>query len=386
MGIKAKNEISIVDITDGRSVSSITEEYYLSTSKTELLNGSWSIEIPEKTSDTYIWTRSKIVYYNPTETEYTTPILDNSMNNAVSKGSVTQELNSELTIDGNYILIKTGKLILDTDQLKLDAEGHLIIDTDGLIIQNGSATFSGNIVASSGIFTTGFTVQVPQYDNGAIKFFNNIYCDDTGTSLLITKDANANTISNIVIGEKTISLDCNYSKSSLFLDGIDGTCSLNAENGVYVGLNDGATGFSISSDNKEILISSDSGIFVRDGLNELMELSKMTNADITYTPNLPAKSVYAHKRYNSVTITCGASSPIQELGTANDYAVIGILPYNYAPPYNIIMYYRLSSAYFGQIQIHTDGTVMIGQTRNNAGKAINYLVNKPMRWAFTYTI
>ena len=177
--VKGKNGISIGDITDGRSVSSITEEYYLSTSKTELLNGSWSIEIPEKTSDTYIWTRSKIVYYNPTETEYTTPILDNSMNNAVSKGSVTQELNSELTIDGNYILIKTGKLILDTDQLKLDAEGHLIIDTDGLIIQNGSATFSGDIVASSGIFTKGFIVQVPQYDNGSIKFFNNIYCDNT---------------------------------------------------------------------------------------------------------------------------------------------------------------------------------------------------------------
>ena len=386
MGIKAKNEISIVDITDGRSVSSITEEYYLSTSKTELLNGSWSIEIPEKTSDTYIWTRSKIVYYNPTETEYTTPILDNSMNNAVSKGSVTQELNSELTIDGNYILIKTGKLILDTDQLKLDAEGHLIIDTDGLIIQNGSATFSGDIVASSGIFTKGFTVQVPQYDNGAIKFFNNIYCDNNGTSLLITKDANANTISHMVIGEKTISLNSNSSKSSLFLDGIDGASSLYAENGIDIGLNDGTTGFSISSDTKEILISSDSGIFVQDGLNDSMEISKITNVNITDTSNLPAKSVHLHKRYNSVTLTCMVNSLSSELDTSKGYANIGTLPLDCIPAYNIIEYHRFNGNYIGQIRITSSGEVSIGYTKKNDGTAVNLPARSTMYWAFTYTI
>lgn len=62
----------------GTSVSSITEEYYLSTSKTEPTGGSWVSEPPVWTTGNYLWTRSKIVYSNPTSTEYTTPVCDSS--------------------------------------------------------------------------------------------------------------------------------------------------------------------------------------------------------------------------------------------------------------------------------------------------------------------
>lgn len=62
----------------GTGVSSITEEYYLSTSKTSQTGGSWTTTPPTWSNGMYVWTRSKIVYTNPSSTAYTTPICDSS--------------------------------------------------------------------------------------------------------------------------------------------------------------------------------------------------------------------------------------------------------------------------------------------------------------------
>ena len=59
----------------GKGVSSITEQYYLSTSKTTQTGGSWVETPPAWENGKYIWTRSKIVYTNPASTAYTTPIV-----------------------------------------------------------------------------------------------------------------------------------------------------------------------------------------------------------------------------------------------------------------------------------------------------------------------
>jgi hypothetical protein len=64
------------DGVDGRGITSITVEYYLSSSKTTQLDGVWSNMQPTWQEDWYLWIRNKIVYNNPTSTEYTTPILD----------------------------------------------------------------------------------------------------------------------------------------------------------------------------------------------------------------------------------------------------------------------------------------------------------------------
>ena len=61
---------------DGRGITSVTTEYYISTSQTELAGGSWSASQPAWEEGKYIWTRSKIVYNNPTTTEYTTAVCD----------------------------------------------------------------------------------------------------------------------------------------------------------------------------------------------------------------------------------------------------------------------------------------------------------------------
>ena len=60
----------------GRGITSITTEYYISASDTELTGGAWSNTQPTWEEGKYIWTRSKIVYNNPASTEYTTAVCD----------------------------------------------------------------------------------------------------------------------------------------------------------------------------------------------------------------------------------------------------------------------------------------------------------------------
>ena len=96
----------------GRGITSVTTEYYISTSQETLVDGSWSESQPEWEEGKYIWTRSKIVYNNPTSTEYTTAVCDagwaaiaqlkldkDSINASVSAIANTQTDLSETIVD-----------------------------------------------------------------------------------------------------------------------------------------------------------------------------------------------------------------------------------------------------------------------------------------------
>lgn len=58
----------------GTGVNSLTEEYAISDSKTTAPTTGWSTTQPSWSDSYYIWTRTKIIYKNPTSTEYTDPI------------------------------------------------------------------------------------------------------------------------------------------------------------------------------------------------------------------------------------------------------------------------------------------------------------------------
>lgn len=64
------------DGVDGRGITSVITQYYVSSSETELLDGEWIETQPKWEDGQYIWTRSKIIYNNPTSTEYTTAVCD----------------------------------------------------------------------------------------------------------------------------------------------------------------------------------------------------------------------------------------------------------------------------------------------------------------------
>lgn len=80
----------------GTGITSITEEYYLSTSKTSQTGGSWVTAAPTWSTGMYMWTRSKIVYSNPTSTVYTTAVVDSSW-----------EAVNEIQIGGRNVLRNT---------------------------------------------------------------------------------------------------------------------------------------------------------------------------------------------------------------------------------------------------------------------------------------
>jgi hypothetical protein len=65
----------------GTGVSSIVEQYYLSSSNTTQTGGSWSTTCPTWVSGYYIWTRS-VVTWTTGSTTYTTPVLANGINSA----------------------------------------------------------------------------------------------------------------------------------------------------------------------------------------------------------------------------------------------------------------------------------------------------------------
>jgi DNA-directed RNA polymerase subunit L len=67
------------DGSDGKGISSIVEQYYLSTSNTSCTGGSWSTTPWEWVSGKYIWTRSMITWSDSTTT-YTTAVLAKDMN------------------------------------------------------------------------------------------------------------------------------------------------------------------------------------------------------------------------------------------------------------------------------------------------------------------
>lgn len=84
----------------GQGIASITEEYYLSTSKTSQTGGSWVTTAPTWSTGKYMWTRSKIVYKNPTSTAYTTPICDSSW-----------EAVNEVQIGGRNLIIRNNEQV-----------------------------------------------------------------------------------------------------------------------------------------------------------------------------------------------------------------------------------------------------------------------------------
>lgn len=99
----------------GQGISSITEEYYLSTSKLSQTGGSWVTTPPTWSTGKYMWTRSKIVYKNPTSTAYTTPVCDSNWE-AVNEVQVGGR---NLIKDSNFIVQATASAFATTKPVVL---------------------------------------------------------------------------------------------------------------------------------------------------------------------------------------------------------------------------------------------------------------------------
>lgn len=90
----------------GTGVASMTQQYYMSDSKTTQTGGSWVESMPTWSYGKYLWTRYKVVYKNPASTTYTTPVCDSSWE-AVNEETIKRQ--SAIETKANEITSKVSE-------------------------------------------------------------------------------------------------------------------------------------------------------------------------------------------------------------------------------------------------------------------------------------
>lgn len=130
----------------GRGVSSIVEEFYLSTSKTTQTGGSWSTTMPTWSPGKYVWTRSKITYTSGSPaTETTTPLVSSEWEvvNEIQVGGRNLVRNSSFSNGVEYFPT------IDNSLQVLEGEGYggkngakLIMTTPATITPRQPLTFT----------------------------------------------------------------------------------------------------------------------------------------------------------------------------------------------------------------------------------------------------
>ena len=99
----------------GTGVASMTQQYYMSDSKTTQTGGSWVESMPTWSNGKYLWTRYKVVYKNPASTVYTTPVCDSSWE-AVNEESTKRQ--SAIETKANEITSKVSETYVSNSALE----------------------------------------------------------------------------------------------------------------------------------------------------------------------------------------------------------------------------------------------------------------------------
>ena len=134
------NNIKGVHGDTGKGVSSIVNQYYLSTSNTTQTGGSWSTTVPPYVEDCYYWTKSHIVWTDNTETD-TTAVLDNGLTDANANAIDARKVATNyLSMDSTGIMVAD---MQDGEQTPRSATGkNVFIDSDSVEIRNGQTVLS----------------------------------------------------------------------------------------------------------------------------------------------------------------------------------------------------------------------------------------------------
>lgn len=176
------NNIKGVHGDTGKGVSSITNQYYLSTSNTAQTGGSWSNTIPSYVEDCYYWTKSHIVWTDNTETD-TTAILDNGLTDANANAIDARKVATNyLAVDNTGIMVAD---MQDDEQTPSTATGkNVFIDNDSVDIRNGQTVLSS---FGNGIVTLGEADKARlELTTGSIKGISNqgvVNFDITGQNI-----------------------------------------------------------------------------------------------------------------------------------------------------------------------------------------------------------
>ena len=329
---------------------------------------------------------------------------EEGLNLKVSKGDVS----SQLSLETEQITLTGNRVVIDSDKWKVNADGKQTC-TD-LTINGGAVTINNN--EDDGIVDyikltsykkkegdlPGGGENVDTYEMSATN--KELYYAMVGTDGTTGK---SNTIGKVSVNRSGVKIiqgippyvesggteaNAEYTSSGFTSNfhygslAIEAELEITAQNGFrYKKRQMGVVSETIVNESKVSTTT-----VITDNLTiGSKDASTLSTTNITNADNIKSGALTAHKRYNSVTITCNVSATANEFATAAGYVVVGTLPEDCIPNYNIIEYHRLNGAYVGQISINTSGQVRIGYTKNNSGNAVNLPVTT-MFWAFTYTI
>ena len=130
----------------GTGISSITAQYYVSTSKTTQTGGVWSESTPTWSEGKYLWIRYKHVYTDPPKTEYTTPYCDNSWEavNGIQVGGTNLIRNSKTLMFPKYSLSNIRPKFRD------DGKGNVTVTHLKLTGTDGNVKMDRKILSSDG--------------------------------------------------------------------------------------------------------------------------------------------------------------------------------------------------------------------------------------------
>lgn len=230
----------------GTGIINIIQQYYLSTSKTSQIGGSWVTSMPVWSKGKYLWTRYQINYKNPTSTAYTSPICDSSWE-AVNE--LRTEYEAKLDVEKNRITanvkatnelqIKTSKLEqtaeslgFTLEQVEKDASNagkiatnFLGFDINGLIVADRTSGLLKNnvLIGTSDIQIREGTTTVASFSKNKIALGKNDVnsvidlCNGTGEiSSYKSVDNNGNPISGTDISSKNIRIKSEQKDSADF--------------------------------------------------------------------------------------------------------------------------------------------------------------------------
>lgn len=127
--------------TESAGVYSIVEQYYLSTSDTAQVGGSWVTEQPIWVSGKYIWTRTEIQWTDQTTT-YTDPVLARAINQANEEAQQAQDDVVDLDQSLNQQTI--------FDRLTNNGEAEGLFLDNGDVYVNASYINAGVLAVSGG--------------------------------------------------------------------------------------------------------------------------------------------------------------------------------------------------------------------------------------------
>ena len=166
---------------DGIGITSIVEQYYLSTSNQTQTGGSWSSTQPTWTSGTYIWTRSEITWdTTPATTTHTTPVLATALTQANSEAKAAS--NAVTALDNGLNQAEVFNRLTDNGTIQ------------GLYMQNGQLYMNGSYIHGGTIVAGG-----ANNANGVIQVKN----ADGAVTCTLDKDG------AVIVGDVSMLATCN---------------------------------------------------------------------------------------------------------------------------------------------------------------------------------